>query len=1216
MREGEQVRYRVDLTTMPYGATNATVWDVLPVGFTKSSVSNITDSGVAYDPTDAGYPAGMDPTLNTRSVVVWTGVDVPYDSGVMMARKTLNYTVTIPVGTSVATTHDNDASIISYAASINTSGLPNSQVYYPTDSYNVALGPTGTDEWNTPGTYTRDDSSVYLPSASIAKTATSEFDSGNSANNAANQIVKGEVGEFIYTVTVPAYTSITNGLLSDDLTSSATNWLIDPTLTTVDYPGGSTAPGFDGTFTVGSTPGFDINANVGTLDFPSLYTNSTASDQTFTVHLFALVQGDSSWGNNTFRADEATFESGTQSDIVADSGLTVITPNPSVLKSASPTSVTAGQTVTYTLTARNNSSNSRPTLFDAQMVDCVPAELTGVTLGSASQGSASIVPDVSCSGTRIVWDIGALLSGSANYETLTYSVTVSPASAGNASYTNTARLTGYSLDDPGADRATQTASRLEEVTVLGAGLVKSVSPGAATIGQEVTYSVVATVPADVNFYDTALIDDVPSELAISGATLTCEFAGGGDCLAPLQLLDANAGDALTASGTLQGWWLGDIPSNSLARTFTLTYTGTVLDVAANTTGHAIVNDATLRWNITNTASAPPANANYSTDETTPVASATLHVIQPSTSVVKHVNGLDSDTVAPGDTFTYTVTVTNPSGTYASTANQVTVTDVVPTNVIVKETTISGGGSLTGESATTGGGTITWNLASLDPGTANAVTFTYDAELADSTYLDASTLTNDATVTGFTSHPTSTAGYNDLIIRSYSGPTADADVTPDFPSPTIVKTAAAGPAYIGEAKSFTITVTNDGTSDARNAEVTDTLPANWIYDAGSTTIDTVAAGDPTIAGQVLTWSSLPDLVPTDSFTITYTAHPDASVTWTGANTGSAVDYTNNATVTVDDVSGSNGNLDGVYTDSTSETVHIDKADLIVDKAHTVGVDPTAGAAFSWTLTVTNSAISDTAVGPIVVDDTLPVDAIYVSYTGTGWTADTVTSPGHVIFTHAGPLVAGGALPVITVNVTLPDDLVVGTDFTNVATVEAKTFDPYLPNNSDSDPASTLSIADVELVKTSVGGPFTSGDYITWDLDVTNNGPSIAFGPFEVTDSLPATVDWSTVTATGPGWTCDPVTVGGDVVCTSSASVLAVAGSLPTITISARILPSTIGDIDNTATVTHPKPDPEPREQHGCHHRYRGNERRPGAHQVHGVRRYPGERNRTVPDRGHE
>ena len=1163
VREGEQVRYRVDLTTMPYGATDATIWDVLPDGITKADVSSITDSGVAYDPTDAGYPSGMDPSMNTRSVVVWTGVDVPYDSGVMMARKTLNYTVTIPVGTSVDTTHDNDASIISYAASVNTSALPDSQRYYPTDSFDVSLGPSGTDQWNTPGTYTRDDSSVYLPSASITKTVTSPTD----ANNSTTQAVKGEIIHFTYTATVPAYTSVQNGVITDTLTTPG-NWTVHDTLTTVDYPGGSTSGG-DTSFTIGADT-FTVDPTTGEVDFPALYTNNTASDQTFAVNLYVHVKSTASWGNSTTnrRNDTARFASDTQPTVSATSGIYVITPNPTVAKSVSNASVTAGETVTYTLTARNNTSNTRPTSYDTQIVDCVPAELTGVTLNPSgpSQGSASIVPDASCTGTRIVWDVGALLSGSANYQTLTYQATVSPASAGDATYTNTARITGYSLDDPLTDRSTHTASTTRSVTVLGASLTKDVDAPTATIGEQRDFTVSVTLPADVNFYDTALIDVIPSEISIFGTSLTCTYGGGGDCSGDLP----GGGAPLTTSGTTHGWWLGDIASNTDTRTITLTYSGTVLDVGANTTGHDIVDTADLRWNTVNTIVGPPATAVYSPGESSGTDTATVTVTQPNLTVVKKVDGLDAETVSPGDTFTYSVTVTN---TGTSTAYDVSVEDVVPTNVVVDAGTFSASASIAGTDATTGGGTITWGASSIAVGAGNAVTFTYDATLAPSSYLDGTTLTNNATVTNYTSHPLATARFDDDELRTYSGATADADVTPGFPSPTITKTAAAGPAYIGESKTFTVTVTNDGDSGSTNAEVVDTLPANWLYDAGSTQINSVAVADPVISGSDLTWSSLPDLASTASFTIVYTAHPDSSVTWTGSNTGSAVDYTNDVTVTVDDVSDSSSNLDGAYTDSTSATVHIDKADLAIDKAHDPSLDPTAGSSFSWTLTVTNSNTSDTAVGPFVVVDTLPADATYTGFTGTGWSDDT-SVPGQVTFTHGGTLAANGALPIITVNVTIPADVVDATDFTNEATVSAKTFDPDTTNNDDSDPASTVIVADVELVKTSVGGPFTAGEDITWHIDVTNHGPSVAVAPFTVTDALPATVDWSTVATSGTGWSCAAVTPGGVLVCTWSTSTLGVGASAPTLTVSATVLPTTVGDVVNSATVAHSTPDPDP------------------------------------------
>jgi uncharacterized repeat protein (TIGR01451 family)/fimbrial isopeptide formation D2 family protein len=1186
VREGEQVQYRVDLTTMPYGATNATVWDVLPTGIHAADVAGITDGGYAADPGGAGYPGGssyvgatMDPTLNTRSVVVWTGVDVPYDSDplVMMARKTLNYTVTIPVGTSVATTHDNTASIISYAASINTSALPDSQLYYPTGSYDTA------NTANTPGTNTRDGSSVYLPSATIAKTFTTEFNVPAAFNND-TQVVKGEIAHFTYTVTVPAHTSVKSGALSDAFAAPA-NWAVDAAFTQVVFPGGSTAAGYSGVFTVGTTPGFSIAGATGALAFPALYTNDTASDQTFSVLLGAHVIGTSVLTDNPTtvpQVDTARFTSTTQGAITATANVYVRTPNPTITKTVAPTTATAGQTVTYRLRAQN--SASRPTAFDAVVTDCVPATLTFGAVQTTPTPVGSFLTsttDPGCTGTLITWTVGSLVA--AADASLYFTATIDPSAAGAASYANTANLSAYSLDDPTTDRALQTSTSTATLTMPSATLVKGVDVATATIGQQRTFTITTTIPANVNFYDAAIIDTVPVTISIPAAsdftnvTMTCTYSDATSCVADLP----GWGTTLPSSGTAHGWWLGDILSKPLVRTVTLTYSGTVLDVAGNTTGATITNTAALRWGTSNLLTGPPTNptnATYNPVAHTGNSTVILHVTQPSAAIVKKVNALDSDTVAPGETFTYTVTVTNPAGTYASPAYNVSVNDVVPTNVLVDPASlVASGGVLTGADPATGGGTITWSLPTLGVGPANAVTFTYTAKLAASGYLNSSSRTNIATAATWASHPLATTpGFTDGVRRTYPvapapAPWADAVVTPEFPNPVITKTPSAGPAYIGESKTFTIVVTNSGTSNALNGQVVDTLPGNWIYDSGSTTINGVAAANPTISGQTLTWSGLPTLAPTTHVTIVYTAHPDATVTWTGANTGEAVNYTNNATVTVDDVSGAHGNLTGPYTSSTSAIVHIDKADLSIDKAHNPALDPTAGSSFSWTLTVTNSNTSDTAVGPFVVVDTLPADATYVGFTGTGWAADT-SVPGQVTFTHGGTLAANGALPIITVNVTIPANVVKATDFTNTATVASKTFDPDVTNNHDSDPAATVIVADVELVKTSVGGPFTAGQTITWNLVATNHGPSVAVAPFVVTDTLPATVDWSSVATAGTGWSCAAVTSGGVLVCTWSTSTLVVGGSTDALTVSATVLPSTVGNVDNTATVAHSTPDP--------------------------------------------
>ena len=406
---------------------------------TSADVSAITDGGYAADPGDADYPGGasypgvtMDPTLATRSVVVWTGITVPYDVPTNQAHKTLNYTVTIPIGTSVATTHDNEASIISYSADINTDPPGTSaQDYYPTGSFDVSHGGASPAiPWNTPGAGTRDDSSVHLPLATIAKAVTSPIDT----NNTTTQAVKGEIIHFTYGVTVPAYTSVRNGVLSDALTTPA-NWTVQSALTTVDYPGGSTAAGA-GSFTIGADT-FTVTTNSGRVAFPALYTNATASDQVFQVNLYVNVNAvAAAWTHDiaTRRNDTASFASGTQSTISATSGIFVIEPLLTIAKAVDDNTVYSGQTVTYTLTASN--AAGRPTSYDSQAIDCVPAALTGVALGVPTQGSATIIADPSCpTGTRIVWDVGSLVGGVAG-KTLTFTATVSPTSAGGQVYAN------------------------------------------------------------------------------------------------------------------------------------------------------------------------------------------------------------------------------------------------------------------------------------------------------------------------------------------------------------------------------------------------------------------------------------------------------------------------------------------------------------------------------------------------------------------------------------------------------------------------------------------------------------------------------------------------------------------------------------------------------------------------------------------------------------
>ncbi|PKQ27187.1 MAG: hypothetical protein CVT64_01720 [Actinobacteria bacterium HGW-Actinobacteria-4] len=1168
VRENETVTYRIDLYGVTYPAVDAVVWDALPEGIVADDVTFISDLGQAYDPLDIGYPAGLDPVYAGRSVIVWTGIDINYILAADESQKTLTYDVLIPVGTAVSTTLDNEASIIQYASGINTSTDDDAQVYYPANSLDVSK----TDDWNTDGEGTRDGSDVYLPSASISKSVTSPVDT----NNTTGQLVHGEVAHYTYTVTIPAYTSVVSGVLSDALPNFSTHWTAEPSLTQVDYPGGSTAAG-DAAFSIGPD-NFTVNTANGTLTFPALYTNDTASSQTFTVHFYAAVKATATSGTawnhstSTNRTNTARFTSGTASDITATASVQIREPNPSIAKLVDDDTVEAGQTVTYTLTANN--ATGRPTAYDTVVVDCVPSELGGVTLGVPTQGSASIVSDASCTGTRIVWEVGAVVANTSR--TLQYTATVSPASAGGATYVNEVGLTAYGLDDETADRRTYPRSTTESITVIGSAITKTVDEPIARVGEIRDFTITTTLPANVNFYDAAIIDNVPAGMSIDTATITCTEPG------PVACASAPGGDLseLTQSGTLHGWWLGDILSSPVVRTITVTYSGTVLDVPGNVDGFDIVNTAALRWNINNVlddATQKPASANYTPGQTTTNATATVEVVEPDLEITKTVNMLDSDTVDPGETFTYRINVDN-AGT--SDGYNVTVVDTIPTGVVVNEASITASGVLAGENPITGGGTITWTIPSVAAYDAG-VELSYTAVLAPSSTLTAASLTNDVEVTQYFSHPTG-AGFDDDERREYSGPDADAVVTPQFPDPVITKTPTGTTAYIGENHTFTIVVTNDGNGPAEGMVITDVLPAGWLYVNNSADMSVGADLNPTIVGQTLTWDDLVDLAPSASLTITYQAVPNPTHDWDDTNTGSTFDHTNDVDVTVNDTSGAPGNLDGTYEDDTDASVQIHRANLLLTKAVNGGqeyLEPVAGAELEYLISILNQG-PDTSVGDIVIVDELPADATYVGATSTSsdWSFSYDAVDHELTATFSGTVASGATIPGIVVTVDFEPDLAEGTTIRNdVCITEVRTFDDLASGARYCDfvQQSSVRIADVTIDKTTTTVTYVAGEFITWDIVVSNDGPSISASPITVVDTLPAGLHWSehltwqTIPDTGGNWGCVLEIVDsaltGNLICTWNGADLQPGDSLPTLELTGRIRASWTSTIYNEAEV---------------------------------------------------
>ena len=209
---------------------------------------------------------------------------------------------------------------------------------------------------------------------------------------------------------------------------------------------------------------------------------------------------------------------------------------------------------------------------------------------------------------------------------------------------------------------------------------------------------------------------------------------------------------------------------------------------------------------------------------------------------------------------------------------------------------------------------------------------------------------------------------------------------------------------------------------------------------------------------------------------------------GVAAGSSL--TNNATVTALTFDPATAN----NSDDDSAAV-VASADLQVTKTHPVGLQPVAGAPFSWTVAVTNLGPS-VSRAPITVTDTLPAGTSFVSAAGTGWTCS--ASGQTVTCTSAGDLSLNEVAPAIVVTVHVAASTT--GSLTNVAHVSGATPDPTSSNDDASDTVAVDTAADLVLTKTHVG-QFVAGATGVYRFRVENLGTSDAVSPVRITDALP-------------------------------------------------------------------------------------------------------------------
>ena len=356
--------------------------------------------------------------------------------------------------------------------------------------------------------------------------------------------------------------------------------------------------------------------------------------------------------------------------------------------------------------------------------------------------------------------------------------------------TNTASL-AYVNPQTG-DTTVAGGSRALTVTEPELSVAKAADDVTPGFGQVVTFRItVSHLPSSTtDAYELSLADVIPAGLTYVAGSLANESG------VAATLIDVGA-------PTLTATW----PTLALGQSSTLRYQATVGDSSTLSVGDVLTNAVSITWTSLSGVVAGERTGgggidDYRTSPRTPVT-----VTGPDVRVAK----TDGETnVAPGDTLTYTITITNDGN---STAPNVLLTDTIPANTTFQSASDSGAFAL---------GVVTWP--------------TFDLAALASTTRTVTVVVDDPVPAGVTSLINQTEAHDD----GSAGP----DPTPGNNTATDVDVLDAGPDLVitkddgvnivspGTLLVYAIRYDNVGDQDATGVEITETVPAETTFDAAA------------------------------------------------------------------------------------------------------------------------------------------------------------------------------------------------------------------------------------------------------------------------------------------------------------------------------------------------------------------------------------------------
>jgi len=339
------------------------------------------------------------------------------------------------------------------------------------------------------------------------------------------------------------------------------------------------------------------------------------------------------------------------------------------------------------------------------------------------------------------------------------------------------------------------------------------------------------------------------------------------------------------------------------------------------------------------------------------------------------------------------------------------------------------------------------------------------------------------------------------------------------------TDSSDPVLTNSVFTYSLTISNLGSTTALNLHLEDTLPAG-------TTLASISAGSWSCSAQAGVVScSLPSLTPGSTSNLLIHVNAPAS----------AGGLQNTATVSSDLLETNSANNTAIE----QTTVVVPTTDLSISVSDSADPVP-LGLDFTYTIAVTNTGM--VSATNVQVADTLPAGTAFVSASGAGWNC---SHNAGVVTCTRGTLAAGPASTIALV-VTAPSSP--GT-ISNTATVSSDTPDSNNANDSATQDT-TIIVPTADLgVSISARDTLTLGSKLTYTITVSNTGGFTATN-VELTDTPPAGA--ALISSNSSQGSC----AGSNPVTCNIGSLNALASATVTIVVQ----PAAEGVVQNAASVT--------------------------------------------------